>query len=186
MSGQENKPALSFNLKPSQDKLGRLSEAAHKAPDWAIDAAIKDLESSTLKYQVALSFAGEQRSYVDKVARRLQKLGIAVFYDDFEQVNLWGRNLTEVFDEVFTSKSAWVVMFVSKAYVEKEWPTLERRFALNHMIKEKREYILPVRFDDTVVSGLPGDVHYFHAGERTEAELASFIAEKIGISLYQT
>src|SRR5262249_49140124 len=42
-------------------------------------------------YQVALSFAGERRHYVDAVARSLQARGIAVFYDRFEPVTLWGR-----------------------------------------------------------------------------------------------
>ena len=46
-------------------------------------------------YQVALSFAGEQRSYVEEVARSLLACGISVFYDGFESVWLWGRNGAE-------------------------------------------------------------------------------------------
>ncbi len=37
------------------------------------------------KYDVALSFAGEDRDYVDKVAKRLQEKGVKVFYDKFEE-----------------------------------------------------------------------------------------------------
>ena len=44
------------------------------------------------KYQVALSFAGEQRDYVEEVARHLQSRSIDVFYDGFEKVGLWGRS----------------------------------------------------------------------------------------------
>ena len=39
-------------------------------------------------YEVALSFAGEQRGYVESVARALQSRGIAVFYDEFEKIAL--------------------------------------------------------------------------------------------------
>ena len=71
------------------------------------------------QYQVALSFAGEQRDYVDRVARNLRARGIDLFYDGFEAVSLWGRNGTETFQEVFEKRSAYVVMFISKEYVEK-------------------------------------------------------------------
>ena len=42
----------------------------------------------TGQFQVALSFAGEQRNYVERVARWFQKRSIAVFYDGFEEVSL--------------------------------------------------------------------------------------------------
>lgn len=40
------------------------------------------------KYHVALSFAGEDREYVDKVATCLHKKGVKVFYDKFEDTDL--------------------------------------------------------------------------------------------------
>lgn len=52
------------------------------------------------EYEVALSFAGEQRPYVEEVARSLQSRGIGVFYDGFELVSLWGRDLVEEFQEI--------------------------------------------------------------------------------------
>lgn len=133
------------------------------------------------EYQVALSFAGEQRAYVEEVARHLAARGVAVFYDDFEKVRLWGQNLVEAFHRAFEQQSDFVVMFISKAYVEKPWPNHERRSALSRMIREQGEYILPVRFDDTPVDGLPGDIRFERADERGPAELAAMIAEKIGI-----
>ena len=45
--------------------------------------------------------------------------GIAVFYDDFEKVSLWGQNLAEVFHKAFEKQSNFVVIFISQAYVEK-------------------------------------------------------------------
>ena len=132
-------------------------------------------------YQVALSFAGEQRAYVEEVARHLDARGVAVFYDGFETVPLWGQNLTETLHNVFERQSDLVVMFISQSYAEKQWPRHERRSALSRMVKEKSEYILPVRFDDTPVDGLPEDVSYVRADEHTPAELAVMICEKLGI-----
>ena len=140
---------------------------------------------SNFAYQVALSFASEQRCYVNKVARHLQARSIAVFYDGFERVQLWGRNGTEAFHEAFSSQAAYVVMCVSKAYVEKAWPRHERRSALSRMIDDKCEYVLPVRFDDTQVPGLPEDVIFLYANQFTPAALSEMIAEKLGVRPFE-
>ncbi len=50
------------------------------------------------KYDIALSFAGENREYVDMVARLLKEKGISVFYDSFEKANMWGEGFISVFD----------------------------------------------------------------------------------------
>ena len=42
------------------------------------------------KYEVTLSFAGEDREYVEEVAKVLKENNVSVFYDKFEEVNLWG------------------------------------------------------------------------------------------------
>ena len=118
-----------------------------------VDATGQTEQMRRLKDQVALSFAGEQRDYVEEVTRHLEKREIAVFYDGFEKVRLWGRSGTEEFDEAFARQSAYVVMFIARAYVEKAWTRLERRSALSRMIHEQDEYIFPVRFDDTPVPG---------------------------------
>ena len=41
-------------------------------------------------YDIALSFAGEDRAYVQEVATALQAAGVKVFYDEFETADLWG------------------------------------------------------------------------------------------------
>ena len=68
-------------------------------------------------YQVALSFAGEQRNYVEEVARHLQARSISVFYDEFESLQLWGKDAVEAFHEVYSTRAEYVVMFISSDYV---------------------------------------------------------------------
>lgn len=45
------------------------------------------------KYDIALSFAEEDRDYVEKVATLLKSNRIRVFYNKFEQVDLLGKGL---------------------------------------------------------------------------------------------
>jgi hypothetical protein len=49
--------------------------------------------SRSPEFDVALSFAGEDRSYVDQVANSLHRQGVKVFYDLFEEAELWGKDL---------------------------------------------------------------------------------------------
>ena len=132
-------------------------------------------------HQVALSFAGEQRDYVENVAQHLAARSIDVFYDGFQRTWLWGRDGVETFHEVFAETSNLVVMFISAEYVAKPWTRHERKAALSRMLMEGAEYVLPVRFDGTPVPGLPDSVLYLDANEFTSAQLATMIVEKIGM-----
>src|ERR1700733_3803822 len=132
------------------------------------------------KHEVALSFAGEDRSYVEKVAKYLYDRGIEVFYDEFNLVEMWGKDLFEYFDEVYRKKSRLAVMFVSKHYVSKNLTNHERR-AMQAKSLEEPEYILPARFDDSVVPGLFPTTAYIDLRKYDNPEkFAEIIMEKLG------
>jgi len=130
------------------------------------------------KYDVALSFAGEQRGYVCQVANILESKGIKVFYDEFYQSHLWGKDLAEHFQNVYYSDSSRCIMFISKEYVAKGWPTHERKNAIAKEIEVKGDYILPVRFDDTRVPGLNPSIFYQDATKKSPEEIALLFLEK--------
>lgn len=81
------------------------------------------------KFHVALSFAGEDRVYVEAVAKALQAEGIKVFYDKFEEVDLWGQDLYTRLSDVYQNRALFTVMFVSEAYRKKLWTNHERSSA---------------------------------------------------------
>lgn len=137
-------------------------------------------------YDVALSFAGEQRGYVEQVAGELKSLDLNIFYDGFEEekVRLWGANLTENLHDIYANRANLVIMFISKEYVRKGWTTHERRSALSAAI-QKKTVVLPVRFDDTEVPGLQTDVAYLLASDYTPRKLAATIAKKLGPEFLQ-
>ena len=55
-----------------------------------------DMRKKDFEYKVALSFAGEQRDYVEKVSKELTRLNVKHFYDYKEQVDLWGKILYNI------------------------------------------------------------------------------------------
>jgi len=132
------------------------------------------------QYDLALSFAGENRSYVEEVAGGLKAAGVSVFYDKFEKADLWGKNLIEHLAEIYGHRSRFVVMFVSKEYVEKAWTTHERRHAQDRALLAQSEYILPARFDDTVVPGMTSTVGFVDLRHTSPDELVRLILQKLG------
>ena len=132
------------------------------------------------EYDVGLSFAGEQRKYVGQVANELKSRGIRVFFDDYEQETLWGKDLYAHLSEIYQHMCRFCVVFVSKEYAAKVWPTIERQSAQARAIEENQEYILPARFDDTRIPGLLDTVHYIDLRQTSSSNLSELIARKLG------
>lgn len=130
-------------------------------------------------YDVVLSFAGEDREYVENVANFLLYENIRVFYDRFNTVENWGKDLYVHFDEIYRKKARYCVMFLSKYYADKLWTNHERRNAQARAFQEKEEYILPVRFDYTEIPGIIPTISYINANEYEPEELAEMIVKKV-------
>lgn len=130
-------------------------------------------------FDVALSFAGEDRAYVDSVARALRDRGIKVFYDLFEEADLWGKDLYVHLTEVYQKRARFTIMFISKAYGDKLWTNHERRAAQARAFQESQEYILPARFDETEIPGVLPTVGYITLANRTPEDLVSIITRKL-------
>ena len=131
------------------------------------------------KYDIALSFAGEQRSHVGQVAEQLRRQGIRVFYDDFEQAGLWGKDLYEHFHWVYQRAARYCVLFISADYAHKAWPTHERRSAYERALHDSDTYVLPARFDDTELPGLRTTTGYVDLRTTTPRELGTLIIERL-------
>ncbi len=131
------------------------------------------------RWDVALSFSGEQRAYVERVAVALKARGVRCFYDADEQVELWGRHLAEELPAVYAGQAALVVVFISAEYAAGDWTRVERQAALARAARERREYVLPARFDDTVLPGLLDDVVAVDLRRHTPERFADLVAAKL-------
>jgi tetratricopeptide (TPR) repeat protein len=131
------------------------------------------------RWDVALSFAGAQRDYVEQVAQALKAQGVRCFYDADEQIDLWGKYLAEELPAIYGEQAASVVVFVSAEYAAHDWTRLERRVALNRAVRERREYVLPARFDDTPLPGLLSDMVAIDLRTQTPQRFAAMIAAKL-------
>lgn len=131
------------------------------------------------EYDVALSFAGENRSFVEAVARCLVSGGAAVFYDHFEQGNLLGKDLYQYFQRIYIHRARYCVVFVSEHYANKLWTNLELKQAQARVFVDQRDYLLPVRFDDIPIPGVNRTIAYLDARTTDPEGVANAILERL-------
>jgi hypothetical protein len=121
----------------------------------------------------------ESSAYTYRVAAGLAERGIRYFYDVEQEVLLWGKDLVEELRRIYSNSSTLVVIFVSKEYARKDWPRHERRAALSRALKERDEYVLPARFDETDLPGLLPALVYVDLRVTDPERLAELIAAKL-------
>jgi TIR domain len=132
-------------------------------------------------YDVALSFAGANRSWASAMAERLTSQGLRVFYDEYEKANLWGKDLIQHLDEVYRFRARCCIVFISKDYASSVWGSHELKSALARALVANEDYLLPVRLDDTDLPGLQPSVSYLTLKSSEDVhQVADLLIEKLG------
>ncbi len=72
---------------------------------------------------------------------------------------------------------------MSKFYRDKVWTNHERESAQARAFSQKGEYILPVKFDDTVIPGIRPTVSYIDGQKHGPIELSQIIIKKLGLDV---
>lgn len=133
-------------------------------------------------YDIALSFAGEDRNYVEKLADFLKEFGLNIFYDKYYEADLWGKDLYTHLDKVYQNSSRFCILFISKYYKEKLWTNHERESAQARAFMEKEEYILPIRLDDTAIPGIRPTTGYLDGRTKTIEQIGEVVLNKLGLN----
>ena len=131
------------------------------------------------KFDVALSFASEDKQPVEQLANLLKRGGHSYFYAKHEEAMLWGKNLQEHLSVVYKDQARYCVMFLSQHYARKLWPKLERESAQARALEENREYILPIRLDDTEIPGILPTTGYLDLRSKSIKDIYLILLEKM-------
>lgn len=131
-------------------------------------------------YEVAISFAGPQRWLAEQLANTLHEAGYHVFYDDYYPEQLWGKDLTVHFDDIYRKQARYCVMFVSSDYAQRMWTNHEQRSARARALEQKDvEYILPIRVDDTELPGMPSSIGYLPLAQYSIEQISNILIKKL-------
>lgn len=125
--------------------------------DWEAlrrDCGFREL-AGNYEYDIALSFAGENRELAKHIANQLLELDVPVFYDEAFETNFLGKAWTKKFKEIFTDESRYVVVLLDKHHADKIWPTFEREHFAPRIADEQ---VIPIYLDETKFVGIPSDI----------------------------
>jgi hypothetical protein len=130
-------------------------------------------------YDVALSFAGEDRDRAEELAHALKRRGVRVFYDRDEAARRWGENLFTHLSELYLRRARYCIPLLSRHYVEKPWTRHELAAAQARAFAQKEPYLLPVRLDDTDVPGLLPTVRFVTWADHGSDTITELVLERL-------
>jgi hypothetical protein len=138
-------------------------------------------QRNTKRFQVALSFAGENRNFVESVAEYLSRnLGQnRVFYDRYYEAELARPNLDTYLMNIYREGTDLIAIFLCSNYAQKEWCGLEWR-VVRDILKSRHDWeIMSFKFDDVRIEGLLSIDGYIDIDNRTPEEVAYLILQRI-------
>lgn len=157
----------------------RVNEKNRDVEMKKVSSKLSSNDSNIEKFDVAISFAGEDRDIAEDLANKLKIQNVQVFYDNFEKSDMWGKNLYDYLTEVYSEKSKYCIMLISENYSKKLWTTLERQSAQARAFRENREYILPIRLDDTKIKGINETIGYLDYNTHKVDEIVELVIDKL-------
>lgn len=179
---------LNFYYSP-ETKLFNIEDPALqyyiKHIDWK--AMYKDCgfnkANGTHTFDIAISFAGENREIAEEIAKILRLLDYEVFYDRLYEANYLGSSWSVEFERIFSSDSKFVLCLLDINHKNKIWPTFERECFAE---KTQTNEVIPIFLDDTKFVGIPQDIvgiKFFYKKE--DKDLNSRIREEIIYKIVQ-
>jgi len=136
--------------------------------------------TTTYEYDIAFSFAGEDRKYAESIADLLKESNVTVFYDLYEEAHLWGKNLYQHLSMVYRDRARYCLVFLSSSYAERLWTRHELEQAQARAFSENSEYILPLRVDDTEIPGINRTIAYIDLRNHSIEHVVDIILRKLG------
>jgi hypothetical protein len=131
------------------------------------------------EYDVALSFAGEDRAVAEGFADLLGKKNIDVFYDEYRVGDMWGKDLVDHLVNIYSRKARYCVMLISQYYPLKKWTEVERTLAQERAFRDANEYILPIQLDDSDVPGITEPTGYRDLRQDSMESIVNLLAQKL-------
>lgn len=139
------------------------------------------IDIETHRFDVALSFPGEQRELVNQIAERLELLlgANTVFYDAFFPGELAQPDLDTLLRRIYGERAEVVVVVACADYQRKTWCGLEFRAIKQLIYEREHRKVMIIRTDDGAVDGVFPTDGYLDAAKFDVGDLAAMIARRV-------
>lgn len=151
-------------------------------PRWARSEA-KAVDITKHQFDVAFSFPGGVREYVESIAVELEReIGPnSYFYDNNYKAQLARPSLDTLLQDIYRNRSKLIVVFLCEQYQEKEWCGIEFRVVKEIIKKREHERVMFVKMDEGKIDGVFSTDGYIDGRQHTPAEVAGFIRERVSL-----
>ena len=133
------------------------------------------------EFDFVISYASENELFAENLREDLITSGANVFFAPDYEADLWGKNLFEFLENIYSEKGRFCILIVSQDYVRKRWTAHEWRSAQQRVLRIDDDYILPIRLDDTDLPGLPIHKAFIDARKSSAKEIAGLALKKLRI-----
>ena len=150
-----------------------------KLPGWA-SSLKKRVDIEAHRFAIALSFPGEVRTFVEAVAKELERIvgPDTYFYDNNYQAQLARPGLDLLLQDIYGNRSDLIVVFLSGDYERKDWCGIEFRAIRELISRRDNKRVMYIRTDDGDVAGVFRTDGYVDARKFTPQQIADFINER--------
>lgn len=146
-----------------------------------LNKAVPIISPDQINFDVAFSFPGESRSYVEVVLKELKRLmpQSPIFYDFDYQAFLARPGLDVYLGNIYRNKSKLLVVFLSADYQRKQWCGLEWRVIREVIFKREHDRVMLLKTDNGEVEGVLSTDGYIDANKHTPQQIAYFIYQRV-------
>lgn len=153
-----------------------------RLPQWVRNEA-KAVNITKHNFDVALSFPGEIRDYIEPIVAELErKIGPdSYFYDNNYVAQLARPSLDDLLQDIYKKRSKLIVVFLCEKYQEKEWCGIEFRAIKEIIMTRQNEKVMFVRMDEGEVQGVFKTDGCIDGKKYCPADVAGFIQQRVSL-----
>lgn len=131
------------------------------------------------EYDVAISYAGEDRALADELTNLLMNRGMKVFQDEYrpEAAAAW-KDMVDHLVNLYARKAQYCLLLISEHYPLTAWTESERTEARERSFREAERYILPILLDDKAIPGL-GASNAWDLRQHAREEIVDVVERKL-------
>jgi hypothetical protein len=139
------------------------------------------MTADPFEYDVAISFASEDRPLAEEFVNLLAQKNVKVFQDEYRttDADLWGKDIVDHLVNLYARKARYCVLLVSERYPLKTWTETDRKSARERALRDPNEYILLIQLDDREVPGITKAKGYRDLRQHSVEILISWLDEKL-------
>jgi tetratricopeptide (TPR) repeat protein len=136
------------------------------------------------RFRIAFSFAGEKRTFVEKVAEILaEQFGQErILYDKYHEAEFARDDLGLCLPDLYHDQSELVVVVVCPDYDEKDWTGLEWKAIHALLLKREDKKVMLCRFAHAKVQGIYENAGWIELDDKTPGDAALLIFERLALN----